>query len=217
MEILTDLQKEILRELSRTDLKYALYLTGGTALSAFYLRHRLSEDLYFFTSAPGVIPNALPTMEQIASSAGFRLTVRRQFLTFLELHLEGKGEHLRIDFAQDSPFRLEPVREIPPWDIPIDNPTDIACNKLSALFDRTDPKDFVDVFFIHREIMPLPRLIENAKRKHIGMDDYWLAVAFSKADSLAVLPRMLRPVTLEELRVFYSEAARNILEGLKKG
>ena len=27
------------------------YLTGGTALSAFYLHHRLSEDLDFFTES----------------------------------------------------------------------------------------------------------------------------------------------------------------------
>ncbi|GAB4370016.1 MAG: hypothetical protein Kow00128_16730 [Deltaproteobacteria bacterium] len=216
MEILTDLQKEILGDLSRTDLKESFFLTGGTALSAFYLRHRLSDDLDFFTPAPGAVPSVLPRMKEVAASRGLRLTVRRQFRTFLELHLEGRGERLRVDFAEDSPFRLEPVRAIPPWDFPIDNPTDIACNKLSALFDRADPKDFVDVFFIDREILPLSRLVGKAKQKHVGFDEYWLAVAFSRIESVAVLPRMIRPVTLEELRAFYSEAARNLLEGLKR-
>ena len=30
----------------------AYYLTGGTALMAFYLGHRISEDLDFFTETP---------------------------------------------------------------------------------------------------------------------------------------------------------------------
>ena len=32
-------------------LGYPLYLTGGTALSRFYLNHRLSDDLDFFANS----------------------------------------------------------------------------------------------------------------------------------------------------------------------
>lgn len=39
MEILTRLQKEILECLKEIPDKEAFYLTGGTALSAFYLKH----------------------------------------------------------------------------------------------------------------------------------------------------------------------------------
>lgn len=216
MEILTEFQKEILRQMSQTELKDIFYLTGGTALSAFYLRHRLSEDLDFFTDAPDAVPRVLPILETVAAGAGAKVVVRREFRTFLEAHIEAGPEKIRIDFALDSPYRLEPVRRFPPWEIAVDNPTDIACNKLSALFDRTDPKDFVDVFFIDREILPLPRLIEIAKKKHIGMDDYWLAVAFSKATTLSILPRMVRPVAVEELQEFFAAAAKRLLGGIGK-
>jgi len=49
LEILTNLQIEILKIVSNLPDKEAFYLTGGTALSAFFLKHRKSHDLDFFT------------------------------------------------------------------------------------------------------------------------------------------------------------------------
>jgi len=47
--ILTEEQKRLLRHFSRSDLRRSFYLKGGTALSACYLFHRVSEDLDFFS------------------------------------------------------------------------------------------------------------------------------------------------------------------------
>lgn len=51
-EILTRLQRSFLQQLGRSDLRETFFLTGGTALSAFFLAHRYSEDLDFFTEEP---------------------------------------------------------------------------------------------------------------------------------------------------------------------
>ncbi|MBM4402470.1 MAG: nucleotidyl transferase AbiEii/AbiGii toxin family protein [Candidatus Cloacimonetes bacterium] len=49
-EIPTPTQKILLGEISQYQpLTKRFYFTGGTALSAFYLRHRISEDLDFFS------------------------------------------------------------------------------------------------------------------------------------------------------------------------
>jgi len=95
-------------------------LTGGTALSAFYLHHRVSEDLDFFT--------ANPTKD---------------------------NEIIKIDFALDSPFRFEMPHLDGKYGIYVDSLVGIACGKMSALYDRAEPKDFVDVYFIAKEIIPL--------------------------------------------------------------
>ena len=50
MEILTNLQKRILLCFSELPDQEAFYLTGGTALSTFFLKHRRSNDLDFFTN-----------------------------------------------------------------------------------------------------------------------------------------------------------------------
>jgi hypothetical protein len=49
LRILTDLQKKVLLQFSGLPDKEAFYLTGGTALSAIFLKHRRSNDLDFFT------------------------------------------------------------------------------------------------------------------------------------------------------------------------
>lgn len=47
---LTPIQRLVLTEFSKSLVfRQKFYLTGGTALSAFYLHHRLSEDLDFFS------------------------------------------------------------------------------------------------------------------------------------------------------------------------
>src|SRR3990167_10489423 len=48
--ILTDKQKLFLAHFKKNStLSSTFYLTGGTALAEFYLQHRLSEDLDFFS------------------------------------------------------------------------------------------------------------------------------------------------------------------------
>lgn len=116
-----------------------------------------------------------------------------------------------MDFAQDSPYRLQPTLLDIEYDVYVDNATDIACNKLSALFDRAEPKDFVDVFFVCQELMPFTELEELARQKHVGIDDYWLSVAMQRISQVDILPRMIKPLDLDELQVFFLSLAQEII------
>lgn len=49
-KILTENQIAFLEQIKKSEfLAKNFYLTGGTALAAFYLHHRYSEDLDFFS------------------------------------------------------------------------------------------------------------------------------------------------------------------------
>jgi predicted nucleotidyltransferase component of viral defense system len=206
--ILTEFQQRFLREFSATPLRESFYLTGGTALSAFYLQHRYSEDLDFFTEEPGMVSRVLPVLEKLVRDLETRMEVRRQFRSYLECFIDaGRGEILRCDFAEDAPFRLQERTYQAEYGIYVDNALDMACNKLSALYDRTEAKDFVDVYFIDKEIIRLEDLFPKAKQKHVGLDDYWLAVSFAKAEEFVKLPRMAKPVEVEDLKRFFREKA----------
>ena len=145
-------------------------------------------------------------MQSLASELDAQISFTRTMQHFLECFLvSAKGERLEMDFALDSPFRLEPKifhQEIGFW---VDNALDISCNKLSALFDRADPKDFVDIYFIHHELFPLCELLPKAKQKHVGLDNYWLAQAFSRIEQVKILPRLIKPVTCEQLLEFFTK------------
>lgn len=214
MEVLTPLHKKFIHKFSISPFQKSFFLTGGTALAAFYLHHRLSEDLDFFTELPEEVRALFPWIQTAAQELGLRLEIRRQAQSFIGCFLEAPdGELLRVDFAQDSPFRFEKTILNSELNIYVDNLTDIACNKLSALFDRAESKDFVDLYFLHQEFLPFSEILSKAKQKHVGLDDYWLAQALRRIEEIKFLPRLLKPVSLDTLKVFFSEQAKKLIEG----
>ena len=212
MPILTPQQRSLLSAVGCSPLGQDFFLTGGTALAAFYLEHRYSVDLDFFTANPAAVAQVPATMQAIAARLGAQVAFTRILGTFLECFVRlPDGERLELDFAQDTPYRLEPTRYHAELGIQIDNPTDIACNKLSALFDRAEPKDFVDVYFVSREMIPFEQLVALTRQKHLGIDDYWLALALARVEKVELLPRMIKSLTLPELKAFFLGRARQLM------
>ena len=119
---------------------------------------------------------------------------------------------MKLDFAQVAPYRLLPTTYNPEFGIQIDTGLDIACNKLSALFGRAAEKDFVDVFFVHHEMVPFNELLPQARQKHVGIDDYWLAVSLRRVQQMSVLPRMIKPLDLPALKSFFLGLADELMQ-----
>lgn len=215
MQVVTNLQERLLRQISQTSLKDNFFLTGGTALSVFYLQHRYSDDLDFFTEVPEAIKQVMPSLKGVQQDLSLSIEPRRTFETFTEIIVRDKeGETTILHFAQDSPYRFMPTIYNKDYKISIDNSLDISCNKFSALFDRHDMKDFADIYFINKEIMKFEEVYSYAKKKHIGLDEYWLSQALRYINDLTVLPRMIKPVTLNELRDFFNKKIKLLMSGL---
>ncbi len=212
MKLLTPFQQQIVAAIRKSPLQDQFYLTGGTALAAFYLHHRYSLDLDFFTDDPTAVTRVPAILEEIAEELDAQVTFTRTLGTFLQCFVQNAdGERVQLDFAQDSPYRLQPIQTDKDAGIQVENLVDIACNKLSALFDRAEPKDFVDIYFICQEVMPFDELVEKTKQKHLGLDDYWLAVALQRVEQVDLLPRMIKPVNLEDLKTFFLSEARKLI------
>ena len=213
MEILTPFQKQILTAIGNSDLSSSFYLTGDMALAAYYLQHRFSEDLDFFATAQEALTGVTTIISAIAHQLHASVEFTRTFPTFVECFITGpsSGERVKIDFAFDTPFRLQPTEMDPQYGIQVDNVTDIACNKLSALFDRSEPKDFVDVYFICHEVMPFSELFPQAGQKHVGMANYWMAVTMRNVKTVQFLPRMIKPLEIAELQACFLNLARELM------
>ena len=222
MEILTNLQRKILILFSNLPDKDAFYLTGGTALSAFFIKHRMSLDLDFFTDVEELI---LPFSQKLeASLKNDNLIVERLrgFHSFIELSVSSSEDSTIIHIALDSPYRFEQTfesTEIP--GVKIDSLTDIAGNKLLALFGRATLRDFIDVYFLAREYFDKKHLIERAAQKDPGFDLYWLGVAMERINDYPEdspdMHLLTRPCTMNELREFYSTWRKEILKEITKG
>jgi len=79
LEILTELQKKVLLQFSELPDKEAFYLTGGTALSAIFLKHRRSNDLDFFTHIEELILPLSQKLEASMIKEGFKVERLRAF------------------------------------------------------------------------------------------------------------------------------------------
>lgn len=213
--ILTPFQIAVLKSFASKPLFRNFYLTGGTALAAFYLHHRLSEDLDFFTESPVAVKRAAPLVKSVARDLGARIAMGRRFEAFFECSLVARqGERVEMDFALDMTGRLQPLRTNRQFLIRIDNPLDISCNKLAALYERSEPKDFADVYVISKKLFALSTLMRRARSKYPGLDDYGLAMAFSKVRDVTLWPRMTARFDPEDVRNFFMKKARRLASGI---
>jgi len=216
-QVLTSLQKESLNIFFSLPEANNFYLTGGTALAAFYLQHRLSEYLDIFTREERLIRYVGDQFIEKLKEANFQVETVRRFLSFLELIIKKESESVRVHLAIDSPFRFKRTIRTDRG-VEVDSLVDIATNKLLALFGRFEPRDFIDIFFVAREKdLDLDTLISKSKEKDPGLDEYYLAIAFEKADefpdSAEKMPvNMLKPLDMRELKSFFSEYAVQLLK-----
>ncbi len=144
-----------------------LYLTGGTALSRFYLKHRYSDDLDFFVNnEESFVPLALKVRNRLAETFNISPDKSLQSETFLRVWIEDLGQELKIEFVNDVPFRWGNSHSVS--GIPVDNPGNILANKLTALIGRDEPKDVFDIVVISREYsFSWPEVFEKALKKAI--------------------------------------------------
>jgi predicted nucleotidyltransferase component of viral defense system len=215
-DILTPFQKRVLKAFTEIEESKAFYLTGGTALSAFYLAHRLSEDFDLFTSEEPLISVVARKLKTGLENSSIHVEEIRTFSSFWEGVAGRGGESIKIQLAYDSPYMLSATTE--QEGLRIHSLDDIAAGKLLALFGRAEERDFVDVYCIVKDgKISLEKMIELAKRKDPGLDEYYLAIAFEQSEKIPDDPARLKVSLLtsidpKEMKAFFSSKAVQVLE-----
>lgn len=213
VSLLTKEQKIILDLISRDKyLSGNYYFTGGTALAEFHLKHRLSDDLDFFTKDKIDQPVITSLIEQWSKRLGYKYSARFVEVVYrFELIFPSK-ENIKIDFGY-FPYKLI-EKGISFQSFMVDSLRDIATNKMTTVNQRTDVKDFVDLYFILKEHFTIWDLLYSAEVKFPNMifDPYLLSQDFLKVEDFDVLPKMIKPLKLTELREFFRQKAREIAQ-----
>ena len=207
--ILTSSQKILLGEISQySPLTERFYLTGGTALAEFYFHHRISEDLDFFSEEEFDTTYITIFFKKNEKKIGFHtVDLQRKPNRFIYfLHFE--KEKLKVDFAfypyprirADLGKRINSLR--------IDSVFDIATNKLFTLFQHPRLRDYIDLYFIFKEIpnFNLEELVDYARNKFdFVVDRKELAKNFLKVLDLnqTDFPRMLVPFEKKKMEEFF--------------
>lgn len=206
--LLTPAQKKVIEAVSHEPHLKDFYLSGGTALSAYYFKHRISDDLDFFC-----FDN--PDMSYI-HSLGNTLSVSLGAKTFRTQRLYDrnlffftlKHEELKIEFSKYPFFQLG--KSMKEDGIRIDSLRDIAANKLMALLDRFDPKDFVDLYFLLQKFS-LRRICRDAEKKFgTTIDNLFLGGELMKVRRIVSLPKMLIDIDVSTLQDFFTDLAKKL-------
>ena len=198
------------------EIKHCFYLAGGTALSAFYLGHRVSENMDFFADSEQSMPSVqyltaiLKGMPSISDLRFQRLFDRRIFVAMFE-----DGNLLKVEFTSYPFISLDerPVIE----GTRIDAPLNIITGKLFALADRFEPKDYVDIYFFLREFPWEPRDLIKKTEERFGVKglDFIIPERLLQANSIKAedLPMMVKDLDPADMKAFLLNTASLLIKG----
>lgn len=211
VQILTKEQKNILGEIKNNQyLSQKFYFTGGTALSIYYLSHRFSEDLDFFSEQSFDTQIILTIIEEWRKKYHFKIQSRFVEVVYRINLIFPNGYELKMDFAH-YPYKIlsSPLQKD---GLLVNSLFDIAVNKLLTISQRTDVKDFVDLYFLLKKFT-IWDLIDGVRLKfRREVDPLLLSADFLKVDDFEIMPRMIKKLTLKELKDFFIKRAKEIGE-----
>jgi hypothetical protein len=177
------------------------HLGGGAALAGAYLGHRTTGDVDLFVHDREEMRSLVGLLHKAAGEAGIGVTLLRDVGHLVRAQLKDQhGNTVEADIVH------EPVADIavppPPLEgIVIESLADLRASKLTCILSRSEPRDLVDLYFLDQAGFPPEEDLGIALRKDAGIDPAVLAWLLARFPTYP-LPKMLEPLTLEELEKF---------------
>lgn len=207
---LTKLQEEVLKSFFVQPIGESYFLTGGTALSGFYFYHRESIDLDLFTFETIEIELVRQVFEAIAKKAHLSLDHRVATEGYHKFFLTGKNEELKIDLVKDQEVHFGDISTFDK--IRVDSIENIGSNKITAIFGRTEAKDFIDLYCIlQKKLFTFQKLLQDAKKKDLGLSEFYLAHMLLEVKNLKNYPKLLIPFNKKNMENYFVSLANKLL------
>lgn len=204
---LNEIQKKVLHFLSASSLAEKFYFTGGTLLAVFYLYHRKSKDLDFFSDNPVNHNEIIEFINGLKKELCLSQVREEKIYDRFEFFLSN-GEEVRLEFVH---YNYPKIKKRKKWDgVYIDSLDDIAANKLMAFFDRNEPKDIFDLYFlITKKGYKIEKILKLTEKK--------FGVSFSKT---AVFSESFKSIdSLENLKPLFltknNEESEKLIKKIK--
>ncbi|GIF98488.1 nucleotidyl transferase AbiEii/AbiGii toxin family protein [Catellatospora citrea] len=165
--------------------RYGFALAGGYAVQAHGMGNRLSSDVDLFTDSREQVDFNRAVDEVIAAFAanGYDVTtaIRNDVFARLLLTKHDSTEPDKLEMAVD--WRAHPPVATPVG--PVLHPDDAVANKMCALFNRAESRDFLDVqAAISSGRYSRETLIELARQADPGFDVHVFATALRSLERI---------------------------------
>src|SRR3989344_7488862 len=186
------------------------YLTGGTPLAAFYLKHRYSEDLDFFSENEVDVMALQTFFKSIKEEFGILEIDYQQSFNRNLFFLKFKSSVLKTEFTYFPFSRIE--KGAAQFGLDVDSLIDIAVNKLFTIYQRTQARDYIDLYVICRDRgLAISDLVKQARIKFdTHIDPIQLGTQFVKAAEATDYPRLIRIFNPSEWQSFFMAEAKKL-------
>jgi predicted nucleotidyltransferase component of viral defense system len=210
--ILTPHQKQFLDIFQKEQSLYdTFYFTGGTCLAEYYLQHRLSEDLDFFSEQEFQPQDLSIILKKHQNEIGyqnfdFQQSFNRNmfFLTY-----PNKKGTLKVEFTYfPFPHIEEPTKH---GNLTITSLRDIAVNKVFTIAQNPRGRDYYDLFEImKKEDWTLEELIKQARFKFdYYIDRVQLGAHLQEVDEKLDDPILTKTIKKETVISFFKDLAHS--------
>jgi hypothetical protein len=194
--------EQTLRALRDRGLIEGSYLAGGTGL-ALRFGHRLSVDLDFFI--PWLFDEGA-LLARVQAMPDFSLVAKAPHT----IHAAVQGTKVSF-LGYPYPALFPPARFL---DVPVADPRDIACMKVSAIASRGTKRDFIDLYMAS-ERFGLAEILNWFARKYTQTGYNRIHVLksltfFGDAEK-DPMPRMLVPLAWDDVVRFFKREAPGLL------
>ena len=184
------------------------YLSGGTALSSWYLHHRESYDLDFFSDKPFDGKKITHWIKQNEEKLEYQsLVVNDDFGFYTFIFRYKDTSRFKVDFNH---YTSERITKGMKWHgLEIDTMYEIAVNKIHTIRTHPRERDYVDLYCILKKTnWSIYKLLTDADRKFDSTIDYLqVAKHFLKATEITEFPKMLVPFNKKDMYSFYENLA----------
>lgn len=208
--ILTKNQQTLLDEISKNKgITDAFYLGGGTALAEYYLKHRLSEDLDFFSEKEFDAQAIFIFFKQHKKALKIKKIDYQQSFNRNLFFIHIDDEIIKTEFTYFPFPRIETT--VKKNNLKIDSVLDIAVNKVFTIYQRVRARDFIDLYFIIKKYkFELEDLIKKAKIKFDWHIDFLqLGSQFFKAQDVKDFPIMKIKENRKDWQNFFIDKAES--------
>jgi len=150
---------------SSAKLNSSFYLTGGTALTKYYLQHRYSEDLDFFCESDFTPQDITPYIYKAKSKLGFvSFDFQQSFNRNIYQLLFSNNDFLKVEFTYYPFTQIETVKL--DGNIKVDSLLDITVNKVFTISQNPRGRDYFDLYVILNQTnWDITKLLAQARIK----------------------------------------------------
>lgn len=209
VNILTGNQQKIIDlVVENKNIQQKFYLTGGTALAEYYFQHRISEDLDFFCEVPFPLTLIEPLIASIKNQLGASEVKYNKLFDRHIYFFTVDDDEIKVEFTYFENKRISPTKVIN--NLQVDDLLDIGANKIMAILDRNEPKDFIDLYFILQQTN-LDKLLIAVKNKYqVTIDPITLGAALIKGEKIAFPKEKLLTASINQIRDYWKKKALDL-------